>query len=57
VFGLSGLAPTKNSLNCAVAAGSRWIVAPSPSIVIELAIAGSADGPYQYASGESGIPW
>jgi hypothetical protein len=57
VFGLSGLAPTKNSLNGTVAAGSRWIVAPLPTIVTELAIAGSADGPYQYASGEAGIPW
>jgi hypothetical protein len=49
VSALAGFAPTKKSLNGAVAVGSRWIVAPLPSIVIELAIAGNADGPYHPA--------
>jgi hypothetical protein len=53
VFALVESAPTKNSLNGG-AAGSRRIVAPLPTIVIELATAGNADGPYQYANPEPG---
>ena len=41
-----GSAPTKKKRNSAFVVGSRWIVEPSPSMVMSEAIAGMAAAPY-----------
>ena len=58
VLDATGLAPTKNSRKSGVAAdrvAGSWAesVAPLPSSVIAVAIAGSASGPYQLSSAAS----
>ncbi|UJA19815.1 hypothetical protein HJD18_06065 [Thermoleophilia bacterium SCSIO 60948] len=47
--GSTGSAPTKKRRNGSVASAARSIVAPFPTTVTGLAIAGNAAGPYQKA--------